>query len=88
MEVSYPKNRLCTLELFVTSWKGRDYSSFCCTTRANGRSWGEISWRDPEIRSPHDHDHFAFAPTIEFTEKNSLPTTQQQRAVCERNGNA
>ena len=42
----------------------------------------------PGNTSLDHHDHFALAPAVEFAEKDSLPTPQQQLAVFERNRNA
>src|SRR5258706_3265926 len=36
----------------------------------------------------HHHNYLALSPAVEFAEKNSLPTSQQQLSVRERNGNA
>src|SRR6266478_4839535 len=55
-----------------------------------------LLWAGPQVFSPaalplelpNHHNHFALAAAVEFAEKNSLPTPQQQLAVCERDGHS
>ncbi len=78
----------------------RAYSSFPWPTRVDCSAFEGVltsfqrSWfrqeceRCPQVRLLHEHDYLALASAVEFAEKDSLPTTQQQLAVFERNGDA
>src|SRR5436305_72364 len=57
----------------------------CLCQSLNSWASGLEDFSEEGSRSAHNHDHFSFAPAVEFTQKNSLPAAQQQLAVFERN---
>ena len=99
MELSYPKNSFSSFKT-IGLVEVSAYSTFPSPTRAthaafamtfslifNQLDFGERGGVMPWVRSLHQHDHFAFASTVEFAEKNSLPASEQQFSITERYGN-